>query len=674
MDPDEPARNNSADDLYSLAAEQYRNGITTPEIEAMLLSRGLSPQMATNVVKSLSVPASATRGFGNLNLDLWHVIRNNKSLFLIFPAVVWFPFDLFAEHVALSVGGGYLNELRTYMWVIRIPEIFVGAWLAAIVFYGIRRLAEGVSATVLEAVLGGTRQYGRFLKTTWSYGWRVGLATMLFVIPGIVLSVRFALAIPVTAFEGRSGKDAINASENHMRGKFWRLFRYLLGFVLVYVPWGFASISLMPAEESPLFNALSTIPFNMLLTMWSIWLALMYADVSGNRDLAAPVGGVNERLADGSPQRIVPRGRKRLTVTAVLGVALMIVGFAMQPPAPPFEGERILFGDDGQHEIYYDDDVERTEAWQLGHALMQIGWFEDDAPMAVRLGSDQKSYWLYFYIPEEIMSDEEVMESLRWTESFLSEMMEKPTNLVMMLDTWSGVKEIGVSSEIRPLESWEESPAGDSTAVMWAGPDTNAVPEPILETLIGNREITRWVDEWTAVCGELLPWSFAFADFNTRLLSEEAGREFGLLADGDALEALRSTLEWSPSDEFALTMFVHNLNRRESGWNLQRVEPDRWIYLFRASDSKGWPILIAGPSTRLHSIGWTGDRTAVVLGISPDGEEDCLYIWRFDVDGLIVRVERHKGPVVTSSQYEQLTRRWQIWMRKHYPDIEWASE
>jgi len=56
-----------------------------------------------------------------------------------------------------------------------------------------------------------------------------------------------------------------------------------------------------------------------------------------------------------------------------------------------------------------------------------------------------------------------------------------------------------------------------------------------------------------------------------------------------------------------------------------------------------------------------------------EGEEDCLYIWRFNVDGLMVLTDRHKGPAVTSSQYDQLTRRWRDWVEEHYPDIEWAE-
>ena len=146
------------------------------------------------------------------------------------------------------------------------------------------------------------------------------------------------------------------------------------------------------------------------------------------------------------------------------------------------------------------------------------------------------------------------------------------------------------------------------------------------------------------------------------------------LAEGEALDVLRSTLEWSPSKDLALNMFVHNLGRSGSEWSPHREEPDRWLYLFKTPDAKGWPVLVVGPSTLLHSIGWTDDRVSIVLGIARDGSADCLYIWRMLVTDTIVRVERHKGPDVTPAQLEELKHRWPAWIRARYPEVEWAAQ
>jgi hypothetical protein len=200
------------------------------------------------------------------------------------------------------------------------------------------------------------------------------------------------------------------------------------------------------------------------------------------------------------------------------------------------------------------------------------------------------------------------------------------------------------------------------------------ISEPALETAVENHDVAEWVDEWREACGELFPWSFEFAGDQGRLLDTETGHGITRLAEGDTLELLRSTLEWSPSKEFALSMFVGNLSRGDSAWSPRGIQSDWSVYLFRSSDGRGWPVLGVEPPTLVHSIGWADDGTAVALGIAPDEDGECLYIWRLVVDELHVRVERHRGPVVDASQRDQLGERWLAWVRSHYPEVQWVSE
>jgi hypothetical protein len=291
--------------------------------------------------------------------------------------------------------------------------------------------------------------------------------------------------------------------------------------------------------------------------------------------------------------------------------------------------------------------------------------------MAVRLGSDGSVFWLYLYVLEDVPSNDTLMESLRWTESYLSQVMGKTTRIVMLHRSLTGIEEIPVSREVRPPESWVYD---DDEALVDSASSNTAVATSVLESAVVNHEIGRWVDQWTEVCGELFPWSFEMLDIQVHSFDPEKGREMTLLAQGDALKLLRATLEWSPSGDFALNMFVHNMIRRGAAWSLKRQEPERWLYLFGAAEGKGWPVMTVGPSTLLHAIGWIDERTAVVLGIAPVDSVDCLYIWRVTVDDTTARVESHKGPVVTASQHESLNRRWQAWVRSHYSEVDWAVD
>jgi hypothetical protein len=645
------------------------------EIEDVLFQRGLSLQMAAIVVRSVTgATRSPERSFSNLHLDLWQVVRSNPVLFILFPVLVWYPFGLLAEYLELSAGGGSPNEFRAYGWLNYLAELLVGAWVSAVVFNGVRRLAVGPALTVRDAIVDGSRQYGLFLKTAWSVSWRVGLASLFFLVPGGVLSVWYALAAPATAFEGKSGADAVRASRELMKGRSWRLFWRFVGFSLVYLPWWLAAILFFPPTRLAPLNAIMIAPGCILVSLWSIWLGLTYVDASRFPGVAPPVGSPAYGSVDAGLHRDTRKGRKRVAATAGLGLAALLFSQVISLDAPVFEGEHITFGNQQQHAIYYEDDMQQTEAWLLGNALANIGAFDAEEPLAVRLGGDGAAYWLYVHASKELPSDEKAMETLRWMEGYLGEAMGKPMHIVMLLSTFSGEKEVLVSGWDRRSAAGDAGLDSGRVSPLRLAPDVTIVSEPILQSAGENPDVSSWVEEWAEECGAFSPWSFEFLGVEKRVLETASGRDFLLLADADARDALRSTLEWSPSNDFAFNIFVHNMSRRGSAWSPRRVEPEQWLYLFRAADHRGWPVLILGPSAFVHAIGWTDERTAVALGIAPDDTVDCLYLWRMQVDDSTVTVERHQGPAVSDAQRERLSGRWLAWVKSHYPEVEWAAE
>jgi hypothetical protein len=253
--------------------------------------------------------------------------------------------------------------------------------------------------------------------------------------------------------------------------------------------------------------------------------------------------------------------------------------------------------------------------------------------------------------------------------------MEKETHIVMLVTTFSGVEEVPLGQEARRRGAERSGREVSQTTEPWVSPPVaSAIAKPVLETAVENSEIARWIDEWKEACGEFFPWSFEFTGYQGRMLDTETGRGIMRLAEGDTLGVLRSTLEWSPSNSFALSMFVDNLSRQDSAWSPCSTQRDWSVYLFRGSDGRGWPVLGIEQPTLLHSIGWADEGTAVALGIAADEEGECLHIWRLIVDDLYVRVERHKGPAVDAAQRDELAGRWLTWVRSHYPEVRWVSE
>jgi hypothetical protein len=104
---------------------------------------------------------------------------------------------------------------------------------------------------------------GRILLASLLMALVVGLGFMLMVIPGIILGVGLALAIPAVVLEpGRSASGALSRSWELTRGSRWRIFGLgIVLFVLLYIPVvaisGLVAV-LVPRGAGPSFAASST--------------------------------------------------------------------------------------------------------------------------------------------------------------------------------------------------------------------------------------------------------------------------------------------------------------------------------------------------------------------------------------------------------------------------------
>ena len=84
------------------------------------------------------------------------------------------------------------------------------------------------------------RASGRVLKlvcVSILFGLGVGLASLLFVIPGLILWVRWSVAVPAAMLEEGTARDALRRSRAIVSGNGWNVFKVLfaVGFLIVIV-------------------------------------------------------------------------------------------------------------------------------------------------------------------------------------------------------------------------------------------------------------------------------------------------------------------------------------------------------------------------------------------------------------------------------------------------------
>lgn len=117
-----------------------------------------------------------------------------------------------------------------------IPELAPLFILLGIPLYWISKLLLIRTALVSAGVPLATREgIGKsFLGTDLFTGFVVGLASLLLIVPGIYLQLRWWIAIPIVVADGEHTEQAMAISQERAEGNYWQLFFALL---VLGLPW-----------------------------------------------------------------------------------------------------------------------------------------------------------------------------------------------------------------------------------------------------------------------------------------------------------------------------------------------------------------------------------------------------------------------------------------------------
>src|SRR5262245_17781154 len=159
--------------------------------------------------------------------------------FLLFVGLAAIPnlmplgFDLASEVAPPDLGPGtafvmLCLTLLVYLFAIALAQ---GATVVAV-----SQIHLGQPTSITGALQAIRPQLGSLVVTILHIGLRVFIGILLLIVPGILLAIRYTLAVPVAVVEQRAGADALSRSSDLSEGSRGRIFViYLLLFLLLMI-------------------------------------------------------------------------------------------------------------------------------------------------------------------------------------------------------------------------------------------------------------------------------------------------------------------------------------------------------------------------------------------------------------------------------------------------------
>jgi hypothetical protein len=216
------------------------------------------------------------------------LLTTNLALFSLIVLTVWLPGSILLVYLRLYVfpetTGG--DELRIATQEIRVSNaielIFSPLYIGAIL-YAASQLKQGLNTTYGESMSHAARRSFKLLGTRFGTGLIVLAGCIAFIIPGVILALRFALIDAIVVLEGVEGATARNLSVKLTQGKRWNILgTILLTFIGILIANFMASfilylpLSLVGQKENFVIAVLSECISNILLLLPTIILFFFY--------------------------------------------------------------------------------------------------------------------------------------------------------------------------------------------------------------------------------------------------------------------------------------------------------------------------------------------------------------------------------------------------------------
>lgn len=177
---------------FALLRQAWALGFTRPNIVSYLIL-GALPQLVSFGFSAIAAYATGTT-------DIQTAIA-----------------DLFT-----NTGGWRIAGIAVLGLLVLAAISFLSAWYTAFLYHVYRDTASGNLATLRGYIKPAKKVTLILLLTIITVGFRVSLGFLLFIIPGILLSVRYLFAPIIAAVEDRT-VFPIRESTRLIKGRFWKL-------------------------------------------------------------------------------------------------------------------------------------------------------------------------------------------------------------------------------------------------------------------------------------------------------------------------------------------------------------------------------------------------------------------------------------------------------------------
>lgn len=274
------------------------------------------------------------RDLAALQRDVLEVMRRQPVIFIALPFVFFLPFDLVNEFISagLTESLGAATGVRTYARVSNWIQLGVGSLVAATTLQAVLMMGTGQPLSASAAIQAGLAAWGRAFRTTFITGFLTGLGLLAFIVPGVVLAMRWACAIPAAVIDDVDNGESRRRSVDVMkRIGGLRLFGWALGGGLTWYAFGLGAnllASFVVPEDSvalgALVSGLMSGVLNVIGAGLVVAVGLLYLEHQ-DRPMLYPVGLV---LRDAAGQRVpgpTSDGRTLLLATSIFGALAVVV-------------------------------------------------------------------------------------------------------------------------------------------------------------------------------------------------------------------------------------------------------------------------------------------------------------------------------------------------------------
>jgi hypothetical protein len=182
------------------------------------------------------------------------ILWRNLGLFTAIVLTVWLPGNILVNFVAYNyVEVSDLGIMKLTMW---IEGIFGPIYIGALV-YALYQIKMGKTVTYKKAMSIGFKKWGSLFAARFVASLIMGLGLIAFIIPGIILAVRYSLIDAAVVIEDKGASESRVRSIDLTAGRRWQIFwaaiLFFIPFMIVsftiYMPLGFfESLNIMPVE------------------------------------------------------------------------------------------------------------------------------------------------------------------------------------------------------------------------------------------------------------------------------------------------------------------------------------------------------------------------------------------------------------------------------------------